>query len=285
MTRRGARRAGVARRRSDAGSATGVATAVLALLSAGALATLGLVSAGEIAGDLGRGLGLGPGSSRVERPGGVVVSGPADRSGGSGGSGSTGGSAGPDRAGGVLAEPALPEPVLGAGGVALPSPSGVSSSPNAPEPTPDTAEPPPVVQPLPSAEPSVPPAAKPAVRVAPGRGRSATAPGHTKATGPTLFSAPRPGGKPVPLATAQERGRSGQAPGRLRPAPARPAPPVGKPAVAPSPVPTPVADLVTGGLPGSSAPGQATAPGQDTPPGQDTAPGQNRDEAPVPGQP
>src|SRR5215207_2753655 len=228
MKRWGARRASGARHRSDAGNATGVATAVLALLSAGALATLGLVSAGEIAGDLGRGLGLGPGSGRVERPGGVVVSGPT------GGSGATGGSGGASRAGGGTAELDLLVPVPGAGGAVLPSPSGVTASPDAPLPSPDTAEPAPVVQPLPSAEPSVPPPATPKVRVAPGRGRSAAAPGHLrKEPGLTLFAAPGPRGKPVPLASPQERGRSGSAPGRVRAAPTAPTPP-STPGVVPS---------------------------------------------------
>jgi hypothetical protein len=269
MTRRGARRAGGARRRSDAGNATGVATAVLALLSAGALATLGLVSAGEIAGDLGRGLGLGPGSGRVERPGGVVVSGPTDGSGGAGGSGS-----GSNDAGGGPEGLDLLVPVPGRAGVVLPSPSGVAASPDAPVPATDPVEPPPVVQPLPNAEPSAPPVATRTVRVAPGHGRSATAPGHTRRTpGPTLFAAPGLRGKPVPVATPQERGRSGQAPGRLRPTPVRPDPPI----VVPGPIPTPVRDLVTGGVPGPPAtpPGQAKTPGQDQPPGQPEPPGRS----------
>ena len=273
MKRWGARRASGARHRSDAGNATGVATAVLALLSAGALATLGLVSAGEIAGDLGRGLGLGPGSGRVERPGGVVVSGPT------GGSGDTGGSGGASRSDGGSAGPDLLVPAPGAGGVALPSPSGLTASPDASAPTPDTLEPPPVVQPLPSAEPSVPPPATPTVRVAPGRGRSAAAPGHVRRTpGPTLFAAPGPRGKPAPLASPQDRGRSGSAPGRLRPAPTGPTGPAAPtpPVVVPNPIPTPVAELVTGGVPGP--PGRPAArsgppPGQDGSPGQAEAPG------------
>src|SRR3954469_20048837 len=61
MTRRGGARAG-----RDTGSTTGVATAVLALLSAGTLATLGVVTAGEL-----RGVGPGfpvPGISAVDPP-------------------------------------------------------------------------------------------------------------------------------------------------------------------------------------------------------------------------
>src|SRR5215218_3426633 len=104
MKRTGTRRA---RGAADTGSTTGVATAVLALLSAGALATLGLVTASEISGGFAGGLGLGPGTAPAP-PGKVVVAGKEP-----GGAVTGTGSDGSGQSSGGGQGPAVPPPLVG----------------------------------------------------------------------------------------------------------------------------------------------------------------------------
>src|SRR3954447_22938671 len=86
MTRRTGANAG-----RDVGSTTGVATAVLALLSAGTLATLGVVTAGDLR-DAGRGPvgaaqvdGVGPPAPIALTPTPATAPAPGGRAGGAGG--------------------------------------------------------------------------------------------------------------------------------------------------------------------------------------------------------
>lgn len=286
MTRTGTRRRRAA---ADAGNSTGVATAVLALLSASALATLGLVSAGEITGGL-EGLGLGPDGAAVNPPGKVVVAGQKPTGPGGGPSGRNG-SDRPSRGGpGPTVVPPLPPDITND----LPTPSGLDALPS--------LEPPPRPR-LATVTPPAAPPVDPGVRVLAVHGRWASAPGHTKvelagrnsaqgrgkATGraglglpggpvvllaaagtdetagarPTAKAHPRKRVAPPQAAPAAEGGRKGTAPGRSGTAPGRAAERAAKAShshlsnrprpetAAPTPVvPTPAAALVTGALPG-----------------------------------
>ena len=179
MMRTGTRRA---RGAADAGSTTGVATAVLALLSASALATLGLVTASEISGGFAGGLGLGPGAPPAP-PGKVVVAGGEQPGGGRGsgpgpgtGTGSGNGPQGP-------VAPTVVAPLTPDLTNELPTPSGVGTAdpaPAAPVPAPDLVDP--AVE-VPPTEPApvvvLPPPAEPGLRAVATRGRSDLAPGHT----------------------------------------------------------------------------------------------------------
>jgi hypothetical protein len=283
MVRWGVRRPSDARHRSDAGNTTGVATAVLALLSAGALASLGLLSAGEITDGLGRGVGLGPDGVRVDRPGEVVVngssSGESGGSGGSRGSGDSGGSGTTGGAGGGRRGPASADiSVPGPGGAVLPSPAGVASSPDA-EPIPGVAGQP--------ADPSLPTSAAPTpttFRFSDGPGRSAAAPGHNgdargNGDGSEQTGSSGKGGTSQTLATAEEGSdgsSGGGSTGSTDPSPLT--------VREPRPIPTPVTALMTGttdkGGHGTGKGGQSgkSGKGGDTGSGGQTAKGGQTDE-------
>ncbi len=220
----------------DAGSTTGAATAVLALLSAGALATLGLVTASEISGGFAGGLGLGQGAAPVP-PGKVVVAGKEpDGPRGSGGSGGGGRDAGPQApAAGPTLVPPLPPDITND----LPTPAGFGGVPAAAPPTDAPVTGPPPADPIPDVV--LQPPVDAGLRVMAAHGRSVLAPGHTKspqsqsnaadgrAPGktPTATPAPAPAttsktddrpavvfaSAPAPSATAKPA--RGAAPGRL----------------------------------------------------------------------
>ena len=216
MTRTGTRRA---RGAADAGSTTGVATAVLALLSAGALATLGLVTAGEISGGgFAGGLGLGPGAAPAP-PGKVVVAGEQPARAGSGSR--SGGSTGDRRTAGSGQGPAVVPPLVGLpatdAGTVLPTPAGIDSLPvpaAAPTALPGTD---PAAAPGPGPAVVLPPPVDPGLRMAT-HGRSAQAPGHTRSTDPVVRSLSgrttggRPAAAPTPLPAATTAGRTVERP-------------------------------------------------------------------------
>jgi hypothetical protein len=191
MTRTGTRRA---RGAVDAGSSTGVATAVLALLSAGALATLGLVTATEISGGFADGLGRGRGTAPVP-PGKVVVAGekPDGGSGGTADGGGRGSGGTQDPVAGPTLVPPLPADLTND----LPIPAGVDSSP-VPAPT-DLPTVPPAG---PGSGVALPPPVEPGLRTLAVRGRSALAPGHTKS--PQVQRAAAEGRSPVREQTAAQ---------------------------------------------------------------------------------
>jgi hypothetical protein len=140
------RRTGVTAGR-EAGSTTGVATAVLALLSAGTLATLGVVTAGDLR-DLGRGPVPDSQVDAVGPPTPIAVTSPVPTAPPSPGGGSGGAGGGPGT-GGVQAGPELvtggstgtDRPGLsGAGsGSPAPTPPGATPTPGTPTPTPGPA--------------------------------------------------------------------------------------------------------------------------------------------------
>jgi len=233
-------RTGTRRRRgaADAGSATGAATAVLALLSAGALATLGLVTASEISGGFPGGFGLGQGAAPVP-PGKVVVAGKEP-----GGSGSGAQGAGPQAPGtGPTLVPPLPADTTND----LPTPAGFGGVPavapltDAPVTGAPPADPPPDVVLRPPVEPGL--------RFVAAHGRSALAPGHTKS--PQLQSSAADGRAPgkAPQATPAT-------------APATTSKTDDRPSVVFASAPAPAVAATASPAPGAAAPGRLAHAGK-----------------------